>query len=145
MVPVYHFGNAAAFDLIAPPGTARLARALRVAPILPAGVWGLPVPHPVGLLVAVGEPVRGVGWAGGGRRGRVGWRCARPPEARPPPRSPPTPPPPPPPPPSVDQCDSPTPSAVDAAHARFVAALVAVFDAHKGLAGLPPDAALEVV
>jgi diacylglycerol O-acyltransferase 2, plant len=59
VVPTYHFGTRAVFDLVAPPGAAALSRAIRAAIMVPVGVWGwLPIPRAAPITVAVGPPLR---------------------------------------------------------------------------------------
>lgn len=59
LVPCYHFGTADVFSLASPPRAfaEKLSRRFRVSLIWPAGIFGLPVPRPAPLLVAVGRAV----------------------------------------------------------------------------------------
>ena len=59
LVPCYHFGTADVFSLASPPRdfAEKLSRKFRISLIWPSGVFGLPVPRPAPLLVAVGKTV----------------------------------------------------------------------------------------
>ncbi|PNH04213.1 Diacylglycerol O-acyltransferase 2A [Tetrabaena socialis] len=56
LVPVYHFGNSQVLSFV-PAGLQPLSRRLRVALGTVMGVWGLPVPRPQPLYMAIGRPL----------------------------------------------------------------------------------------